>query len=138
MDSSVFLCIKWIFIVIFAICIILLQKVDAVTYGICLSKVEYQKDSNTGEFNKTELGNQSVRIYDAFTSLTNSCRNYWFRVKLYNIDTGVLGGVVVKMDEKKEFVNHDGAGVPETHYLKVARYDFKLLKSTVSLTWFYK
>lgn len=123
---------------IIAVCIILPQGVNAATYGICLSEVEYQKDSNTGRVNKTEWGNQSVRIDDAFTSLTNPCRSCEFRVKPYNVDTGVVGGVTIKMDETKEFVNHDGAGAPGTYYLKVARYDFTLLKSTVALSWFYQ
>lgn len=127
-----------VFLAAFAVYVMFPLGVDAAKYGICLSGVEYQKDTDTGKVKKTEWGNQSVRIDNAFTSLTNPCPECAFRVKPYNVDTGVLGGVVVKKGEKKEFINHDGAGAPGTYYLKVARFDFTLLQSTVALSWFYQ
>lgn len=122
---------------VLAVSIILPQGVNAASYGTCLSGVEYQKDTNTGRVNKGEWGNQSVKINNAFTSMTNPCPNCEFRVKPHNVSTGTLGGTVAKMGGTYSFVNHDGASAPGTYYLKVARFDYTLLKSTVDLTWYY-
>ena len=121
-----------------AVCIIIPHSVYAASYGVCLSGVEYQKDSTTGTVNKTEWGNQSVKITNAYTSMTNPCPNCEFRIKPNNLETGILGGVVAKMGGTYSFVNHDGAGAPGKYNLKVARYDYTLLKSTVDLTWYYQ
>ncbi len=108
-------------------------------YGICLTNVKYQQDSNTGKMTKSEWGIQKVQINNAYTSLTNPCYDCQFRVKPYKVGVGTLGGVVASMRGGKVAINSsDGSAETGTYYLKVARYDYTLLSSTVDLVWYFQ
>lgn len=111
----------------------------AENYGICLNNVAYQSDSKTGTISKTKWGTQYVTITTAFTSLTNPCPKCEFRVRPYKVDAGTLGGIIITMNSGKMGINTtDGSQETGSYYLKVARYDYTLLSTTVGISWDYQ
>lgn len=120
--------------------LLITYKANAASYGICLTGVQYQSDSNTGTIYKSQGGSHYVRINKAYTSLTNPCSNCEIRVRPHKVSIGTLGGRVMKMSETPyEISPSDGSGEEGyNYYLKVARHNYTLLDTTVDLTWYYQ
>lgn len=115
-------------------------EAQAASYGICMTGVKYQQDSKTGTISKTQGGSHFVQINKASTSLTNPCPDCEIRVRPHKVNVGTLGGRVIKMSKKPyEISPSDGSGeAGYNYYLKVARYNYTLLDTTVDLTWYYQ
>lgn len=110
--------------------------VSAAEIGFCKNDIEYNVMSSWMKGTKTTVGDQKLKMINAFTSLTNPCPNCTFIAKPYTPSGDFFTGITIKMNQTGTFPGDYGSAWPGEYILKGQRADFTLLKSTVEALWY--